>query len=246
MMSKEDTLKQVQAALSAEPRINLHHCPLRMELADDGALTLDGELDDIAARKLALHAAEHSAGVKKVVDRLQVRPSEARGDGEILDSLTQFLERENDFRNCTLRRRDDAHGRRLETIRQADGDDSCGQIEFAVEDGVVILEGKVISLSHRRVAEVLAWWVPGCRLVDNRLAVVPAEEDNDDEITDAVRLVLELDATVHPEQIAVATRAGSVSLEGVVARAEERRWAELDAWYVAGVREVVNRLEVRP
>lgn len=25
------------------------------------------------------------------------------------------------------------------------------------------LEGRVVSLSHKRLAGVLAWWVPGCR-----------------------------------------------------------------------------------
>ena len=69
--------------------------------------------------------------------------------------------------------------------------------------------------------------------------------DNDDEVTDALRLVLEIDPLIHADQILVRTSLGVVSLDGVVAREEEKRSAELDAWYVPGVSEVVNRLEVR-
>jgi osmotically-inducible protein OsmY len=79
-------------------------------------------------------------------------------------------------------------------------------------------------------------------LVHNRLAVVPPEEDNDGELADAIRLVLELDVLVHADQIGVTVSERAVTLSGIVARADERRRAELDAWYVPGVREVFNRL----
>ena len=79
----------------------------------------------------------------------------------------------------------------------------------------------------------------------NRLHVEPAEEDNDDEVTDAVRLVLELDPHVHAAQVSVHTVLRVVSLDGLVTREEEKRTAETDAWYVTGVNEVINRIAVR-
>ena len=54
-------------------------------------------------------------------------------------------------------------------------------VEAAVRDGVVTLNGRVQSLSHKRLAGVLAWWVPGTRNVVNGLDVQPPEEDTDDE-----------------------------------------------------------------
>jgi hypothetical protein len=42
------------------------------------------------------------------------------------------------------------------------GNDGSGVVEVTVEDGVVTLTGQVISLSHRRLASVTAWWVGGC------------------------------------------------------------------------------------
>jgi osmotically-inducible protein OsmY len=237
----EEIVKQTHAALEREPRVNLHHFPIHLA-AQDGALTLEGGVENVAARKLALRLAEGVQGVTRIIDRLQVVPRERKGDGEMLDILAQFFLRECDLKNCTLRQRDQ---RGAAILHEAVGEDSSGEIEFAAADGVITLEGQVLSLSHRRIAEVLAWWVPGCRGVDNRLVVTPAEQDNDDEVTDALRLVLEIDPLIHADQIQVRTALGVVSLDGVVAREEEKRSAELDAWYVPGVNEVVNRLEVR-
>jgi osmotically-inducible protein OsmY len=74
------------------------------------------------------------------------------------------------------------------------------------DEGTVLLEGKVPSFSHQRLAGVLAWWVPGRQNVLNCLEAVPPEEDNDDEVTDAVRLVLEKDPFVNAGQIRISTQ----------------------------------------
>ncbi|MDA8364609.1 MAG: BON domain-containing protein, partial [Gammaproteobacteria bacterium] len=62
---------------------------------------------------------------------------------------------------------------------------------------------------------------------------------------DALRLVLEKDPLVHADQIRANSRNGIVTLHGLVGTAEERKMTELDAWYLLGVRDVVNRIEVR-
>jgi osmotically-inducible protein OsmY len=111
-----------------------------------------------------------------------------------------------------------------------------------VEAGVVTLNGQVPSLSHKRLAGVLAWWVPGSRDVINGLEVMPPEEDNDDEITDAVRLALEKDPFVNAAQVRVRTKHAIVTLEGLVAHDTEKHMAECDAWYVFGVDKVINTL----
>ena len=118
-------------------------------------------------------------------------------------------------------------------------------IDIEVVEGVVTLSGRVGSLTHRRLAEVLAWWTAGCELVENRLRVVPPEQENDGELTDAVRIVLEKDPLVQSSQISIDVQHGEVTLKGYVASEEERRLAVLDAWYVPGVREVVDRIQAR-
>ena len=189
MPGKDEVIKLVHHALEYEPRVNLHRYPVRIGYAD-GAVVLEGEVGDVATKKLALDLAAAVDGVRGVVDRLRVAPSERRGDGAIRDALTAFLQREPEFRQCSIRIRTKG---RVETLREV-ATDSAGEIEIAVADGVISLEGRVISHSHKRLAGVLAWWTPGCRDVVNSLYVEPAEEDNDGEVVDALRLALEMDA----------------------------------------------------
>jgi osmotically-inducible protein OsmY len=103
----------------------------------------------------------------------------------------------------------------------------------------------MISHSHKRLAGVLAWWTPGCRDVVNSLYVEPAEEDNDGEVVDALRLALEMDPLVDAAQIRARCRNYVVTLDGFVRTEEERRQAERDAWCLFAVDRVVNRIEVR-
>lgn len=240
MPIKDEVIKSVQGALEYEPRINLHRHPIRIGFSG-GAVILEGEVADIAAKKLALEAAGAVDGVRGVVDRLRVVAAERKGDGAIRDSLCSFLLREPELRNCAVRVRT---APRVETLREPPAE-SGGEIELAIGDGVVTFEGHVISLSHKRIAGVLAWWTPGCRDVINSLDVVPEEEDNDGEVVDALRLVLEMDPLVQAEQIRARCRNYVVTLEGYVRTDEERRQAELDAWYLFAVDRVVNNIEVR-
>ena len=70
---------------------------------------------------------------------------------------------------------------------------------------------------------MLAWWVPGCRDVVDGMEVTPPEQDNDDEVSDALSLVLEMDPMIpHPGQIAIHTRNYVVTLEGLVASQAEK------------------------
>lgn len=241
MADKDSVLKQVRAALEHEVHIDPFTHPIAMKYGD-GVLTLEGEVPHVGAKKLSLEAAAAVPAVRGIVDRLRVAPAERLGDGAVRDAVCKWLLRDVDFRNCSLRVQ--TRGR-VETLREA-LDEPCGSIEISVDEGVVTLGGQVISLSHKRLAGVLAWWARGCRDVVNGLEVVPPEEDTDDETTDALRLVLETDPMVHAEQIGIRTHDGVVTLEGVVASKEERKRAEFDAWCLFAVNRVVNRLEVRP
>jgi osmotically-inducible protein OsmY len=80
----------------------------------------------------------------------------------------------------------------------------------------------------------------------NGLAVGPSQADNDDEITDAVRLVLDKDRFVPAEQIRVRTHQRVVMLEGVVSSDSLKEMAAFDAWYILGVDEVDNQPAVQP
>lgn len=241
MPDEEEILKEVKAAFEREPRIDPHHYPVHMEIAEDGALILEGTMKNVAAKKLGLELAAATPGVRDIVDRLRVAPSAPMTDDEICDHVRDALLQESAMLNCAIRVR--AKGR-VENVRAAMAEPS-GFIEIAVDDGSVLLEGQAPSLSHKRLAGVLAWWVPGSANVLNCIEVAPPEEDNDDEITDATRIALEKDPFVNADQIRVTTRNRVVTLEGVAPNKDEKEMAEFDAWYVFGVDKVINKIEIQ-
>ncbi len=153
------------------------------------------------------------------------------------DSLLQELA----FENYTIRA---AAGGNWQTVREVVPRPG-GILELSVEDGVVTLDGRVSSLSHKSLAGALAWWVPGSRDVINGIEIIPPQEIEDNEITEAIRLVMEKDPLVNAEAVRVITRNRVVVLEGYVGSPGEVEMADMDAWYVFGVDLVINRLEVR-
>lgn len=147
------------AALEHEPRVNLHAGTVAID-CDDGIAVLSGEVADIAAKRLTLELAAALPGVTGIVDRLHTRPAVAMGDGEIADHLVRNLLGESAFDDCGI----SAQARDERTVVRAPPTrpQPCS-LEPRVSDGVVTLDGEVPSLSHKRLAGVLAWWVPASR-----------------------------------------------------------------------------------
>jgi len=229
----------VRARLGANPRVNVGRHPLAPSL-DHGDLVMEGELDSVAAKKLALEIAAAIPGVRGIIDRVRVAPSKRMEDGEILVHVLHALSGESGLQTCALTSR---RGARVEyTPSPSPG--ARGQIDARVEDGVVTLDGDVPSLTQKRLAEVLIWWVPGVRDVVNGLGVTPPEEDSDDDITDALRMVLEKDPLLRGLKIFVSTKNRVVTLLGTLNSDEQQRAAENDGWCLFGVDRVVNELRV--
>jgi osmotically-inducible protein OsmY len=244
MNPREAITRQIHGLLERERRINLHRFPIQISNAD-GVAVLEGEVGDIAAKKLALELAGSVTGVRGVVDRLRVapgaRPGEGRrGDGEVRDSLARRFLEQPEFRNCTLR----IHTNERKVVLREGNGDSVGDIQVSVAEGVIVLEGKVISQPHRLFAGVLAWWTPGRRDVINSLEVEPSYDERDDEVAEALRLVLEADPELDAAQVRAICEKWVVTLEGNVPTQEQKRRAEMDAWYLSGVDRVVNNLQV--
>jgi osmotically-inducible protein OsmY len=240
MVDEKSMLEAVRIAVFSEPRVRSNTESILLAFAN-GELTMEGEVDQVAAKKLALEAAARVPGVDRIIDRLHVRPATPMGDGEIRDKVCDALLEEIVLASCTIRAWNKG---RLETLRELP--DAAGAIELRVEDGVVTLDGDVPGYGEKRLAGVLAWWVPGSRDVINGIGITPPEQDSEAGVTDAVLQVLEKDPFVNAESIRVHTRRAVVSLDGTVPREAEVKLAEDDAWYVFGVDKVINRLSVRP
>jgi len=121
-----------------------------------------------------------------------------------------------------------------------------GVIKGVPEEGVVLLTGRVPGHTSKRLAGVIAWWIPGVRDVINNLAVYPPEDDGPDMIAEAVRVVLEKDPFVDASQVRVVVTGTTVGLLGLVPSEVEKEAAKRDAWCTFGVDDVLSTIEVHP
>jgi osmotically-inducible protein OsmY len=238
MIDSEAATESVRRALRRDTRIDFDHQAVTLTFAN-GELLLAGEVGDITAKRLAVERAATVPLVTAVFDELRVRPAEILPDAEIDDLVCQALVEEEALAGCTIRERVRGGFRPAHSPLT-----NVGRIDIRVARGVVTLAGEVPSLAQKRLAGAFAWRTPGTRDVVNSLDVRPAEEDSDEAICDAVRLVLDRDPAVHAAGIRVAAQDAHVSLEGTVPTAAEVAAAEHDTWFVFGVRDVVNRLAV--
>jgi len=238
--SKDQALnKSVQAALEVEPAVNLHVSPVRVE-TEGSTVILSGEVENIAAKRRAVLAAQAVPGVREVIDNLQLTPSDHMGIDEVLLHVRDALLAEPALCNHRLI----TINKKSEQDVAHDPADAVGEILIGVEEPrQVVLSGRVNSLSHRRLAELLAWWVPGTTDVKNELVVEPAEQDNDGEILDSVELALEKDHLVDASDVTLSCADAVVTLRGGIPTGRQRLLAECDVWYINGVRDVVNELQ---
>lgn len=238
MPEPQALIREVRAALERDPRVNLHRCPIAVACETDGTIVLEGETESIAAKKIALELTAAVPGCAGIADRLRVKPSVQMGDGAIRDRVRDSLLEEQSLARYAIYTRNGDSPKLVRESAAPRGD----YIEVAVEAGVVTLNGQVESLSHKRLAGVLAWWVPGTRDLVNGLDVEPPEEDSDDEIRDAVRAVLEKDRLVRSDSIRVSSSNAVVTLDGAAVNTRQAAMAEADAWYIFGVDGVINHL----
>jgi len=237
---KQERLEQARLALVSDPRIGARANGVTLRAEDAGAVLIEGEVESLTVKRLALYQLAGAAGAANLVDRLQVRPASPMSDLEIADHVCHSLVEEPVFGECSL-----VNACGPERIAQRDAAPGArGLIDVSVQGAVVTLAGAVPSLSHKRMAGVLAWWVPGTRNVVNALAVEPPEEDSAHEIADAVRLVLEKDPFLDAAQIRISAAQRAVTLEGAVPSEAQREMAELDTWYIHGVELVDNRITI--
>jgi osmotically-inducible protein OsmY len=242
MAKTADMRARALAAIRSEKRIGPQFKPTLLEIDADGTATIQAEVDNVAIKRLALERLAATRGVSAIVDRLRVKPAVAMSDDGILDHLRKAVYDEPSFRQLALKERE---GQQVKLVRDA-MPKAIGEIEIEVKKAVVILNGCVPSLASKRLAGVLAWWVPGSRDVINGIAVEPPEEDAPIQIEEAVRIALDKDPFVEASQVRVGVQHRTVRLTGAVHSPEARDAAEWDAWYVFGVDDVINDLEVVP
>lgn len=213
--------KLVLAAWTRDPRLDFLRTTLDVD-GRKGHVVITGVVPTPRQKFLAQRIAERVAGVRCVANLAVVESRQAISDEAIAQSLDNLYWQDGVLRGAP-------------------------DVEIVVEEGTVHLQGTVPSLVRKRLAGAMAWWVPGVRDVVNDLRVRYPEDDGNEQIADAVKAVLEKDPWVDSSDVAVhVTGRGVVTLTGVLRGEAARQMAESDAWYVDGVREVINLLGVEP
>jgi osmotically-inducible protein OsmY len=230
-MNNNDLAGAIRAALEREADIDMHRYPIEVRVGE--VVCLEGNVEDIVAKRKALRLAREMAHTHRIHDHLRLATTERISGDQLRDAALKALNREPAFADMDIQAGDLAP-----PAQERDW------IRVTASGCVLRLKGEVNSLSHRRLAEVIAWWVPGSGDVDNHLHVRPPEQETDEEISDAVRLVFDMEPALNAEQIRVATRQREVILRGAVFSEDQKRRASQDCWYIPGVHAVRNELQV--
>lgn len=117
-------------------------------------------------------------------------------------------------------------------------------IRVTSKDGVVTLEGTVLSHRRRLLAHEIAACYEGVRDVVDRLVVEPLAAASDEEIAASVRAALDANAEITKQTVAVSVVGGKVNLTGNTGSYWERAIAEDVARSTHGVHDVINLLRV--
>ncbi len=234
-----DVLARLRGDFASETRLGDRFKTNRLELEPDGVLILEAEVDGVAQKKIALETAARIPEISGIVDRVRVRPAAEMGDSEIRSHLRVTYGQDPALAGLNI---NEIRGHRIENV--AAYAETVGTIDYEVVDGVVTLNGSVPSLVTKRYVGVLAWWVPGTRDVINGIVTPSDADDHAERIAEAVKLVLEKDPYVDAAQVKASVRNRTVRLTGLLPSEDQRRMAENDAWYVFGVDDVVNEIQV--
>lgn len=125
---------------------------------------------------------------------------------------------------------------------------NAAHIGVSVREGVVTLSGHVESMSEKLAAENAVRRVHGVRAVAQDLRVeLPGDKKTaDDEIAARALRLLDWDAALPRNAFEVSVSNGVVTLGGQVDWNFQRREAEVDMRKLGGVRDVINRVRLRP
>lgn len=205
----------VAEELLYDPSIDAAHLGVS---ANDGAVTLSGEVGSLPERHAAKRAAMRIWGVTAVADDMAVRDLGTHGtiDADIGEAASQMLRWAVDVPSDTVK---------------AD-----------VRDHTVTLSGTVAWQYQREAAARAVMYIKGVTAVTNIITLAPTTPafGLKADIDAAILRNAQLDA----REITVDVNGAEVSLRGTVRSWAERRQAEYVAWSAAGVTSVKNDLAV--
>ncbi len=214
-MNDLELKKNVESELNWEPSINAAEIGVAVK---DGIVTLTGRVQSYWEKVAAEHAADRVAGVKAVVNEIEIRLpyTSERTDEDIAQAAIDSL--------------------KWSVLVPAD------HIKVKVSKGWITLEGNVEWQFQKTAAENAVRKLIGVKGVTNLVNVTPrvSKVEVKTTIENALKRSAELDAS----RIKVETDGDKVTLSGTVRSLFEKEEAERAAWRAPGVRSVENRIRV--
>ncbi|NEV61396.1 BON domain-containing protein [Thiorhodococcus minor] len=233
-----------EARINTAYALNEHLSPFRIDVdARGNRLILEGEVDNEAQRMLAERLAVDMSGIDVVDNRLRVAP---RVEDDTARKLFDFVQDANTTARVEMQ---------LLWNETTSGLD----IEVETEGKQVTLTGNVSTEKERQLAERIAQHTQGVDSVENKLQVAPedtlsaqanqvaqeaAKAVSDTWITARITASLRFNKAIDHSRIHVTTQDGVVTLRGRVSTAQERDEVTAIASGIAGVKKVIDALEV--
>ncbi len=186
----------------------------------EGVVTLTGHIAAYVQKHHAEEVTKCVHGVRAVANEIEVRPPEAqvRDDEEIASAAVHAM------------------------MWNANMPDQ--QIQIAVEDGWVSLEGIVEKQFQRVEAERTVRHLQGVRGVTNSIVIAPREDIS--EIKRDIESAMGRSAALHNRKLSAELDGSTVILSGDVHSFAELEEAVRIAWAAPGIRHVHNCLTVTP
>ncbi len=215
MKTNEMLQKDVQDAIKWEPLLNAAEIGVT---AKDGVITLTGIVDSYTKKIEAEDAAKNTAGVKAVVEKIEIKynGSWQKGDNEIAIEVVKALKERWDVPH--------------------------EKIKVKVEDGWVVLEGAVSWDYQRESAKAAIRHIFGIKGITSNIKI-KAEIQEAIEKRD-LENALSRSWAICSQEVRVKVAGTKVTLTGTVSSLYQKEEAGRIAWNTPGVWAVENELHI--
>ena len=215
MKTNEELQKDVQDAIKWEPL--LHAAEIGV-IANDGIITLTGNVDSYPEKAEAEYAAKNVAGVLAVVEKINIdfKNWDSTSDADIAKEAV------NAFNwNITIPK---------------------GQVKIKVENGWVTLEGSLTWNFQKNAAETTVRYLNGVKGISNNIKIKSETPDSLEE--KAIKTALTRNWSMNDADINVHVVDTTVTLSGTVTSWYQKVEAGRIAWNAPGVEDVANDLVI--
>jgi osmotically-inducible protein OsmY len=213
MKTNEELQKDVQNAIKWEPLLNAAEIGVT---AKDGVVSLTGVVDSYSKKLEAENAAKNVAGVKAVVEKIEVKFTSTwnKSDLDIANEVVTALKS-----NLVVPK---------------------DKIKVKVEGGWITLDGEVPWNYQGEAAKKAVTYLNGVKGVTNNIKI--KSEVHDEIEKEKVESALKLNWSLNSQNIKVKVSGTNITLTGTVSSWYQKEEAGRIAWSTPGVWSVDNEL----